>query len=82
MKNSISLVIISQIFLCGEMNRLADGIFDHSENTTSHAAAPPTTSFNLGKTGDSFIQIACSLVLQLFMDHFRYSDRRIFASLF
>uniref|UniRef100_A0A0E0CP34 Solute carrier family 40 member n=1 Tax=Oryza meridionalis TaxID=40149 RepID=A0A0E0CP34_9ORYZ len=38
------------IFLCGEMNRLADGIFDHSENTTSHAAAPPTSSFSLGKT--------------------------------
>uniref|UniRef100_A0A0E0DLL7 Solute carrier family 40 member n=1 Tax=Oryza meridionalis TaxID=40149 RepID=A0A0E0DLL7_9ORYZ len=37
------------IFLCGEMNRLADGIFDHSENTTSHAEK--TSSFSIRKTG-------------------------------
>uniref|UniRef100_A0A0E0PH41 Solute carrier family 40 member n=1 Tax=Oryza rufipogon TaxID=4529 RepID=A0A0E0PH41_ORYRU len=37
------------IFLCGEMNRLADGIFDHTENTISHATAP-TSSFSIGKT--------------------------------
>nr|AAU44227.1 hypothetical protein [Oryza sativa Japonica Group] len=36
------------IFLCGEMNRLADGIFDHSENTTSHAEK--TSSFSIRKT--------------------------------
>jgi hypothetical protein len=44
-------LLISQIFLCGEMNRLADGIFDHTENTISHATAP-TSSFSIGKTGD------------------------------
>ncbi|XP_052154410.1 solute carrier family 40 member 3, chloroplastic isoform X3 [Oryza glaberrima] len=36
------------IFLCGEMNRLADRIFDHSENTTSHAEF--TSSFSIRKT--------------------------------
>ncbi|KAF0923111.1 hypothetical protein E2562_003333 [Oryza meyeriana var. granulata] len=35
------------IFLSGEMNRLADGIFDHSENTISHTAAP---SLSIAKT--------------------------------
>uniref|UniRef100_A0A0E0KY51 Solute carrier family 40 member n=1 Tax=Oryza punctata TaxID=4537 RepID=A0A0E0KY51_ORYPU len=37
------------ILLCGEMNRLADGIFDHTENTISHATTP-TSSFSIGKT--------------------------------
>uniref|UniRef100_A0A0D9ZTT6 Solute carrier family 40 member n=1 Tax=Oryza glumipatula TaxID=40148 RepID=A0A0D9ZTT6_9ORYZ len=36
------------IFLCGEMNRLADRIFDPSENTTSHAEF--TSSFSIRKT--------------------------------
>ncbi|XP_040380404.1 solute carrier family 40 member 3, chloroplastic-like isoform X2 [Oryza brachyantha] len=41
------------IFMGGEMNRLADGIFDHSENTASRNAAP---TFSVEKTVETVRQ--------------------------
>ncbi|XP_040380403.1 solute carrier family 40 member 3, chloroplastic-like isoform X1 [Oryza brachyantha] len=52
-KHSIVLVPIWQIFMGGEMNRLADGIFDHSENTASRNAAP---TFSVEKTVETVRQ--------------------------